>query len=88
MRTTFAMYAKLFQPGQYLLLGMRENVYLIAALILLGMIGVYLGQVVVVPKLRHRHLTYALAESAALGGIIALVFIFLRPIKQFIYFQF
>jgi len=88
LATTFAMYAKLFQPGQYPLLGLRENNYLIAALVLLGMIGVYLGQVVVVPKLKHRHVAYAFAESAAFGGIIALVFIFLRPIKQFIYFQF
>ena len=42
--TTFGMWAKIFQPSQYLVLGLRENDYLVAALVLLLMIGVYCGR--------------------------------------------
>ena len=67
---------------------MRENAYLITALLLLAMIGVYFFRIRVAPILRRRQWDWATMESLAFGGIIALVFVFLRPIVQFIYFQF
>lgn len=82
------MYAKLLNPQNYLWLGMRENTYLITAILLiLVILGYYL----------HRHWREWLdgmtgsafvAKTAALSVVTALVFVFLRPINQFIYFQF
>ena len=41
-----------------------------------------------VPKLHHRHVAWALTETAGFAMMVAMVFVFLRPIMQFIYFQF
>jgi D-alanyl-lipoteichoic acid acyltransferase DltB (MBOAT superfamily) len=82
------MYAKLLQPSNWTWLGMRENNYLVAALLMCGFVLCYGAH-------RHRHLggaqTGALAfciDTILIGIASGLVFIFLRPISQFIYFQF
>jgi hypothetical protein len=84
----FGMWAKLFDPGAYLHLGLRENTYLATALLLLGFLLVHALQRRVRPWLEERPIPWALVETAGLAAIAALVFAFLRPINQFIYFQF
>lgn len=84
----FAMYAKLFVPNNYFWLGMRENTYLIAALLMAAVMVAYIfhekGK-----QLLHKSLTLLfLVETLVMGTVTALVYIFLRPISQFIYFQF
>jgi len=88
MATTAAMYGKLFDPSQYLWRGMRENTYLATAIILLLIISCYLFKTEVVPLVRRWRPIWAVAETIGFTVIIALVIIFLRPISQFIYFQF
>ncbi len=78
----------LFVPSEYLVLAMRENVYLVAALVLLSTLMAAAVKRLVVPLLAPRPLAFAVAQTAGYSLMIALIFIFLRPISQFIYFQF
>ncbi len=84
----FGMYAKLFSPKDYLWLGMRENTYLAAALILVAFVLAYITHEHVKNWLRKSVVALFVAETAVAGIAIAAVFVFLRPISQFIYFQF
>jgi D-alanyl-lipoteichoic acid acyltransferase DltB (MBOAT superfamily) len=85
---TLAMYLKIFQPTEYLWLGLRENTYIIAALILMAIIFTYLTKTYLMPLLRQRVWLILIIESLVFSVIIGLIFVFLRPINQFIYFQF
>jgi len=87
---TMGMWLKVFSLHEYTWLGLRENTYLAAAIIFISVIATYHvrkwyqsigdGVAVLFPKL--------LVESCIFSIIIGLVFVFLRPIQQFIYFQF
>lgn len=86
--TAMTMYATLLSPGRYTSLGMRENVYLVAALVLAAFLitGWLLERLL--PRM-HKYALWILSfETLSLASITGLVFIFLRPISQFIYFQF
>ena len=85
---TFSMWTKLFFPSEYLWLGMRENVYLITALLTISIIITYIAQTRLLPLLRTRPLIALVSETMVFTVVIGLVFVFLRPINQFIYFQF
>ena len=86
---TFTMYARVLDPTAYGSLGLSRNVYLVTALLTAATIGAYLVATYVLPVLRRGpRAVWATVESAAYGVAIALVFVFLRPITQFIYFQF
>ena len=82
------MFGRVLNPAHYGWLGMRENTYLVALLILLAMVLTYWVQHVLAPALRRHTLPWLLLESTSLAALVALVFVFLRPIRQFIYFQF
>jgi hypothetical protein len=85
---TFEMYKKILNPSMYSWLGLRENCYLIAVLILVSVVLLYLIKTQVIPRLRKHRFILVMGETLAFTFILSLVFIFLRPIKQFIYFQF
>ncbi|XDZ70422.1 MBOAT family protein [Alphaproteobacteria bacterium LSUCC0744] len=85
---TFVMWGKIFDPSAYLWLGMRENTYLITALFLLGIFLSYTVKEAILPKLQKFHLFIAVADILLVALMTSLVIIFLRPINQFIYFQF
>ena len=86
---TFTMYGALLDLSAYTWLGLDRDAYLVAALLTLATLGAYLAAIYVIPALqRGPRVVWASVESAAYGVAIALVFIFLRPITQFIYFQF
>lgn len=84
----FAMHGKLLNPSQYLFLGMRENTYIIAALVMLGMCVIFYWHEVIRSRVQGLKLGYLFCDATSWGIQLALVFIFLRPVKQFIYFQF
>jgi len=88
LEVALAMWAKLLVPTQYLALGMRENTYLVTALVLLGVIGAWCVREWGIPSLRRTRVLWPVVETAGWAVVIALVFVFLRPINQFIYFQF
>ena len=84
----FVMWEKIFEPSAYLWLGMRENTYLITALILFGVFFTYAVKEKIMPKVQTFRFGIALANISAVAVMTALVIIFLQPINQFIYFQF
>ena len=87
--STFIMWGKIFNPYAYPALGMRENTYLVAALLLLAVVSIYFVKNVVGPWLEKNHRTLLCsAECAVFAVAVPLVLVFLRPITQFIYFQF
>ena len=83
-------YAILLNPNAYFSLGLRENTYLIAALVMTGMIIVRLYYQWLSPKLQTERLGLVMAAGSGgfFGAIVFFDLIFLRPITQFIYFQF
>ena len=85
---TLGMFGKLFSIKDYGWLGMRENNYLIALITMILFLLAYCVDKFALPKLEIGTYRRALVETVALSVVIALVFIFLRPVTQFIYFQF
>lgn len=83
----FGLYERLFDLTSYHSLAFRETTYLVVFLIMAGMPLLY--------ALSTYGRDFAIkiglfepAEIFVVGGAIFIVFIFLRPINQFIYFQF
>lgn len=82
------MYAKVINPMQYAHLGLKENIYLVTALMFILSTVAYLATQYIkieVPKLKPVSFAVNVVKYTV---IIILVFTFLRPISQFIYFQF
>ncbi|MDA7931144.1 hypothetical protein N9B34_02765 [Akkermansiaceae bacterium] len=84
----FAMLGRLIKLDAYFQLGLRENTYLVAAIVFLGCISAWAANTYVEPWLKGRPLVWIIAHSVIFTVVISLVFVFLRPIQQFIYFQF
>lgn len=82
------MYEKLFFLQEWSYLGMRENTYLVAFCIFLAMVVAWLSHEYFVIWIHKRKWLWFLGEILISSVAIALVFVFLRPINQFIYFQF
>jgi alginate O-acetyltransferase complex protein AlgI len=92
INNTFDMWEKVFLWHEYTWLGMRENVYLVAAVVLISVIAIYFVRKWYSQMINSGSpfimLFQLISESAVFVIIIGLVFVFLRPIQQFIYFQF
>jgi D-alanyl-lipoteichoic acid acyltransferase DltB (MBOAT superfamily) len=82
------MYSKILNPSELLGMNLRENSYLVAALMLVVFVATWAAQ---------RFLKPIIERSKAFQGPVLIVqytiallfvFVFLRPINQFIYFQF
>ena len=84
---TISKYEILLYPSNYTFLGMRENVYLVTFLL---MIGIYLMNFFNKYHLAYsKNSKYNFLINFLIGIIlIPLIIAFLRPINQFIYFQF
>ncbi len=78
---------KIFDVSSYSGLGFRENFYLITFVVFVGMLVLGLLAQHARQRIVRPWLGYAL-EVGALSALIFIVFIFLRPLDQFIYFQF
>ncbi len=83
-----AMYAKIFDPRLYLQLGLRENTYLQAAVVMLCVLLSWVFKEAILPLISRHRVPWAIANTLGYAVAIALVFVLLRPINQFIYFQF
>ena len=82
------MYGKLFCLEEWLWLGMRENTYLVAAF-LLGLVALsFYVHESSERWFRTRRWLKFFSEVLVISAATGLVFVFLRPINQFIYFQF
>lgn len=87
LAAAFAMHGKMLDPLQYFTMGLRENTYLVATLILLGMVATYGMKKLWESRQRSGGIAFAY-DSLSWAAQLSLVFIFLRPVSQFIYFQF
>ena len=85
---TFVMLSKVVNPLKYSFLSMRENNYIITALLLLFFTVTYLMNTFLEEKLSRIKYLYFAINCLKYSIIIIFVFTFLRPISQFIYFQF
>ncbi|MGB1122896.1 MAG: MBOAT family O-acyltransferase, partial [Flavobacteriales bacterium] len=85
---TFTMYAKLLTPDSILAMNMRENTYLITGLMLIAFLLSWLGFERISPRLKSFTLAEYPLRLVQYTVMILMVFVFLRPINQFIYFQF
>lgn len=86
--TTVDMWSKVFAPTQYLWLGMRENTYLITALLLVACLVTYAAHRYGAALIKRVFLLDVGVHAILMAVVVATVFVFLRPISQFIYFQF
>ena len=82
------MYGKLLNYRNYGFLGMRENIYLIAGLLLVVVILAYLFDKYVWNYIKERLYLRFVSETVAYTFAFIVVIVFLRPVAQFIYFQF
>ena len=82
------MFKKVISPSQYLYITMRENNYLIAGLLLVIILLTFYSNQVLEPKINNNKWLSFGFHTFKYAIIIIFVFTFLRPISQFIYFQF
>jgi len=86
---TINMWIKIIDYREYSYLGLRENTYLVTLLMLIFFVLGYIYSNIIKPRLvNSSSFTNNIVIISEYGLLITSVFIFLRPIKQFIYFQF
>jgi len=83
-----ALYLRLFYWANYLWLGLRENAYLVAAVLLIGFLSCYMAVSLYKRVNKSAKSLFMVLDTAILGAVLATLFVFLRPVNQFIYFQF
>lgn len=88
LEATFIMLRKVIDPKKYLFFTMRENNYLITAILLVLVVITYFSNTFIEPKLNQFKWFSFCFHTIKYTIIIIFVFTFLRPISQFIYFQF
>ena len=83
------MWLKVLNPNSYGSLGMPENTYLISALLLLSILILWVVKNKFVPLIdKDNRIILVYGEILLFSVMFPLIIIFLRPINQFIYFQF
>lgn len=88
LSTAFAMMGKVFIPQKYLFYSFRENTYLIALLMMLLFWISYYATKYIEPILERKTVPGFIINCIKFAILVGFVFTFLRPISQFIYFQF
>lgn len=88
MTDVFSLFAKFLYPKSYLVLSLNENTYLIAALVMFLVIAAHYLTIFFEKQLFDNIVFRIGLGILKYTTIILLVFTFLRPISQFIYFQF
>ena len=84
----FQMWFKIINPFEYSYLGLRENIYLITFLLFIGVLLSYVLKNKIILKKLFPKIIVLLSDLLLIVFLFCLTFIFLRPINQFIYFQF
>lgn len=87
MHHALSLLARLTDIKSYFALGLRENFYLVTFVLLLGMLSIRYLASKKTTLMKHRAI-YTVCDTITLTTVMFCVFVFLRPISQFIYFQF
>jgi alginate O-acetyltransferase complex protein AlgI len=85
---TFIMFSKVFSIESYFNLSMRENIYIVTFLLLIGVSFSYLYKNFIKYKIEKIYHIQSTINVLKFSIMIYLIYIFFRPINQFIYFQF
>jgi hypothetical protein len=85
--TSIALLSRLFDLQGWTRLSFRENFYLVTFLLLASML-LLRGLMSLRTSPIYRPAFRPIVDVAGMTAVMFLVFIFLRPISQFIYFQF
>jgi alginate O-acetyltransferase complex protein AlgI len=85
---SLVMVRTILTPTAYGELGLRENNYLFAAFLLLSVSVAGISHQFISPWVKRRPAFAVPVYSVAYAVMFVAVFIFLRPVEQFIYFQF
>jgi hypothetical protein len=88
MTIVWEMSSKLFSMKGYTFLGMKENIYIVCALLFGLTTLMYVYKTFISQKVQKSGILSSVINISAYTVMIILVFCFLRPISQFIYFQF
>lgn len=88
IKDTFVLYSKIFEIDNFFNLSFRENTYIVTFMVLLMFMLTYYVNTFIMPKIKKRYYTYLILSLFQYFVIVFLIFIFLKPINQFIYFQF
>ena len=85
---TFKMWGKVINPLSYNSLNLHENTYIVTAFLTLSIVTTYgLRTFIDKNKYNFKKIVFV-GDVILISGIFYFTFIFLRPINQFIYFQF
>jgi alginate O-acetyltransferase complex protein AlgI len=88
LQVVLGMFKKVINPMSYTFVGMRENIYLITFLMMVLFLVNYMLQESLKPMWERFPRIMFVLGLLKWSIILILVFTFLRPISQFIYFQF
>lgn len=85
---SFLMYGKILSPSEYGAMQMRPDTYLVTALLLAGILITYYVKTRLMSLLERLVWLKFSLDAVVIAVMVFTVFVFLRPINQFIYFQF
>ena len=85
---TFLMWSKIINPLNYFTLNLRENIYITTFVLFLGLILTFTFKKYFKKRKKGFLILIIISDIFLISVIFLLTFIFLRPINQFIYFQF
>lgn len=85
---TFILYSKLFLSDNYFSYSLKENHILVAGILFLAMLMTYIFNSIDLSKYRLLKFSNLIFQPIKFAVMAYYVFVFLRPISQFIYFQF
>tara|TARA_B100000767_G_scaffold271815_2_gene298219 strand:+ start:796 stop:2235 length:1440 start_codon:yes stop_codon:yes gene_type:complete len=88
IETSFQMWIKVINPINYNYLGLQENTYIITVLIILGFLITYYVKEKITKNRLSKNIIFFIGDIFFISFLFYFTFIFLRPINQFIYFQF
>lgn len=87
LSVAFTMYGRFLNPTTLIGMNLRENAYLVATLLMVLFLLAWSVATFVLPRLKNTML-WPPVRIVQYTLMVALVLVFLRPINQFIYFQF
>ena len=88
IETSFQMWIKVTNPINYSYVGLHENTYIVAMLITLGILITYYVKEKTIKNNLSKNVFFFIGDIVFISFLFYFTFIFLRPINQFIYFQF
>ena len=85
---TVIMWSKILNPLNYFSLNLRENTYIVTLILIVGMTCTYFLREYLKKRKNRTSIFLNIWDTVIISFIFGTCFIFLRPINQFIYFQF